>query len=287
MQYGLRLLLLLLFSELVSGNLMAQTISSADETSPDTKVEVESSRTIPLKDGSGRNLIIERIKPPAPRQSLPPQPAIKPAPIDPAVRAARQAAWALEAKKEHRYLSLNAVYYPSGQTFLTWFMQGSDGTWQTYEAWTLTDFRSAWLVREFEVGNTVYNLFPCVHPAAKGDLRRLFPGPLYFPEGSPGFRLVKGDPSDAKCIEGITALHEIYRKEGPALTAQWLAQKAVQDAEAARLKANPPPIKDIVVRFYPGGKFKPTPPVRSASPPDRSIRQGTGPSSVSKQPTSN
>jgi hypothetical protein len=257
MKPGRRLPLLLLFSQLATGTVPAQTLPAPDKTADAPKVEVESSRTIPLKDGSGRNLIIERIKPPARPTVQPAAPVrVKPAPIDPVVRAARQAAWAMEAKKEHRYLSLNGVYYPNGQTFLTWFMQGADGTWQTYEAWTLTDFRSAWLVQEFEVGHTVYHLFPCFHPAAKGDLRRLFPGPLHFPEGSPGFRLVKGDPAQLKCIEPIAALHEIYRHEGPQLTTQWLAQKAAQDKAAAHLKANPPPIKDLVVRYWLGENVK-------------------------------
>ena len=116
----------------------------------------------------------------------------------------------------------------------------------------MTDFRSAWLVQEFEVNNTIYNVFPAVFPASRWDQRRPSPVPLYFPEGSPGFRLVKGDPTHTKSIEAITALHEIYRKEGPQLTAQWLAAKATEEAETAWLKANPPPVKDLTVRFWIG-----------------------------------
>ena len=153
-------------------------------------------------------------------------------------------------------MSLTGIYYPNGQTFLQWFTPGPDGVWQTYEAWTLTDFRSAWLVQEFEVGNTIYHIFPSVHPASKYDQRRAFPGPLYFTDGSPGFRLIKGNPQDQHALNPIRALHEIYRREGHSLTQQWLTLKAQQEADAAWRKANPPPIKDIVIRFAPHGKFQ-------------------------------
>lgn len=245
--------LLPVFLLLSSFSVRAQDLSKSQAEQPVKSVvealyEVKSSHTSPLGDGSGRKVTMQRVKP----LVLPPPPEPAPVvPVDPAVWAARREAWALEAKKERRILSLTGIYYPNGQTFLQWFTPGPDGVWQTYEAWTLTDFRSAWLVREFEVGNTIYDIFPSVHPASKWDLQRDFPGPLYFPKGSPGFRLIKGDPTHTKSIEAIAALHEIYRKEGAQLTTQWLERLAVNEAEAARLKANPPPIEDIVIRVYP------------------------------------
>jgi hypothetical protein len=178
--------------------------------------------------------------------------AVTPVRVDPAVHLAMRAAAALEARKERRVVSLTGIYYPNGQTFLQWSTPGPDGVWQTYEAWTLTDFRSAWLVQEFEVRNTIYYIFPTVLPATKWDQRRAFPGPLYFPEGSLGFRLIKGNPNHAKSIEPIAALHEIYRNEGVKLTEQWLSAKAAEAAAAEWLRANPPPAKDITVRYWPG-----------------------------------
>jgi hypothetical protein len=244
----------LLLLPLLSGELYAQ-VEPTVPAKPDIQFEVKSHRVVPLQDGTGRKLILEEVKPPV----FPPPPAVvPPAPVDPAVRAALRAAWALEAKKERRMLSLTGIYYPNGQTFLQWFTPGPDGQWQIYEAWTLTDFRSAWLVQEFEVGDAIYDIFPSVFPASKWDTGRVFPGPLYFPEGSPGFRLVKGDPTHVKSIAPIAALHEIYRQEGQQLTAQWLAIKSTQEMEDARLKENPPPGKDIVVRFWPRGKYRPS-----------------------------
>jgi hypothetical protein len=248
-------LTLLSFLFLASETLPAQSAHSVQE-----KSNSDFHRIIPLQDGTGRNLILERVEP----QPLPiPQVTIPPTFVDPVVRAARRAAWAVEAKKERRMLSLTGIYYPNGLTLLQWFTRGPDGVWESYEAWSLTDFQSAWLMQRLEVNATIYDIFVTVSPAPRWDQRRQFPGPLYFPEGSPAFRLIKGDPTNAKAIEAITALHEIYRLEGAALTAQWLSLKATQAAEAAYLKANPPPVVDITVHFWPGKNVdlqSPTPP---------------------------
>ncbi len=241
--------LALIFYCLTLGILPAQSPAELRSITPAVDFKVESRRTVPLQDGSGRKLIMERVQ----RPVFPTPPAVAPpATVDPVLRAARREARALEAKKERRLLSLNGIYYPNGQTFLSWFTPGPDGVWQTYEAWTLTDLRSAWLVQEFEVGDTIYHIFASVHPASKWDHSRALPGPLYFPEGAPGFRLIKGNPSFNKAIEPLTALHEIYRQEGSRLTSQWLTLKAAHETEVARLKANPPPVKDILVRYWPG-----------------------------------
>jgi hypothetical protein len=58
---------------------------------PAIRYEVKNRQAIALPGEGGRKLILERVKPPV----LPPDPpAAKPIPVDPAVRAARRAAWA-------------------------------------------------------------------------------------------------------------------------------------------------------------------------------------------------
>lgn len=218
------------------------------EVAVEARYEVKSSHTSLLGDGSGRKVIMQRVKP----LVLPPPP--EPAPVvevDSSVRAARRAIWAKEAKKERRWLQLTGIYYPNGQTFLQWSNPGPDGVWQTYEAWTMTDFRSVGLVGEFEVDNTIYELLACVTAAPKGHAGRNLPESLVFPKGSPGFRIIKGNPKHIKSIEPIAALHEIYRQEGDELASKWLAQTVAAEAEAAHLKANPPPVEDIVVQVFP------------------------------------
>jgi hypothetical protein len=250
MKSGLNTPLLFLLLSVGTSSLRAQGSLAADKSNSDIQYEVESRRTVSLQDGSGRNLIIERVKPPV-LPAEPPTQAAVPTPIDPVARAARRAAWALEAKKERRMLSLTGIYYPNGQTFLSWFMRGQDGQWRTYQAWSTVDFRSVWFVQKLEVGNTVYELFPSVHPASKMNAGKNFPGPLQFAVGEPAFRVVGDTPADAKALEPIIELHRIYRESGQQLTAQWLSQKTLQEAEAARLKANPPPVEDVVIQIWP------------------------------------
>ena len=43
---------------------------------------------------------------------------------------------------------------------------------------------------------------------------------------------------------------KIFQDEGPSLTTRWLSLKAAEEVEAARLKANPPPVEDIVIKVY-------------------------------------
>ncbi len=222
----------------------AAAADNTQEAEGEELYQLKSSHTVPLPDGKGRRVILQRVKP----LVLPPEPVVAaPVPVDPVVLAARRAARVLERKKDRRVLSLTGIYYPNGQTLLHWFMQGPDGQWTTYEAWTLLDVRAAWLVRDIEVGNTVYYMFPSVHPASKWDRRSDLPGPLWFPEGAPQFRLTKGDPMHLNSIAPVAELLAILQEEGPALTTEWLARKAAHEAEEARLKANPPPVEDVVI----------------------------------------
>ena len=224
----------------------AQETPEAAAFAGEIKFEVESRQAVELPGQGGRRLIIEQVKPPAFPARLP---AAKPAPIDPEVRAARRAAWALEARKEHRILSLLAIRYENGLTFLQWHTVGEDGHLEAYQGWSQTDFRSLCLVHSFEAQNRIYELFSTVSPASPRTNRPL-PGPLYFPQDSPGFIITKGDPTHLSAIEPMAALHEMYRNEGAALAFHWETLKSEQAAEAARLKANPPPVEDAVVRIW-------------------------------------
>ncbi|MDB6072323.1 MAG: putative exosortase interaction protein [Verrucomicrobiales bacterium] len=81
-------------------------------------------RRVPLKNGFGRHLVLERIEPPA----ISPFHSARPSnPIHPQVSAARRAVLSSAAKKERRILSLTGIYYPGGQTLLKWNMPSLDG----------------------------------------------------------------------------------------------------------------------------------------------------------------
>jgi hypothetical protein len=124
MKIKFQLICLTLFSGASCGPLMAQDSRPAVERAPEPIPAITSRRVLPLHDGTGRNLILERVDPPV----LPVlKPAAAPLPVDPAVWAARRATRATEAKKERRILSLTGIYYPNGQTLLQWFTPGPDG----------------------------------------------------------------------------------------------------------------------------------------------------------------
>lgn len=224
------------------------TITDISANRPVATYELKSSSGRRMEDGSGRKVIMQRVKPLT--LPLPPKLAA-PAPVDPVVRAARRTAWAKEANKDRRILSVTGIYYPDGKTFLQWSMPDHDGKWCTYEAWTLMDLRAAFLVQEFEVNNVIYNVFASVHPASKSDNRPGHPGPLWFADTSVGFRLTKGDPTQTRAIEPIAALHQIFKEEGPSLTKQWIALKAAENAKTALASSKPEPIEDIVIKVYP------------------------------------
>src|SRR6478735_1987854 len=108
MQFVRSLLILLAFS----GRIYAQADSQPQ---PTVQFEPVSRRIVPLQDGSGRNLIIEQVKPPV----FPPPPVVPtPASLNLAAWEARRAARESEAKKERRMISLTGIAYPNGQTFL-------------------------------------------------------------------------------------------------------------------------------------------------------------------------
>jgi hypothetical protein len=231
---------------LFSVTLMGQ--DQAQVGSPKINFQVEKSRIIPVP-GEGRNLIIQQVKPPllpTPAEALP-----RPV-VDPVLAEQRRAYWRSIAPLETKLLSLNAIIYDNGLSFLSWGQMNPKGEWEQFEAWSGTDFSSLWVAPDFDIGRTRYYMFASVmKAAAKFSGRRPLPGPLVFDKKSPGYILVKGDPKNAKALAPITALHERYKTEGAQYALDWAALQERSAAEAAWLKANPPPPHDTVIRMWP------------------------------------
>ena len=208
-----------------------------------------SERQVSLPDQE-RKLVIQRVVPP-----VLPSPLVTKTkePIDPEVAEQRRAAWRILAPVETRLLSLTATVYENGWTFLSWWDYDEEGKFQTFEAWSQTDFTSLWMVGDFEVNDVDYIMFPMVLDASlkySGSRNHPLPGPLSF-EGTPGYRLMKGDASNTKALNPITALHEIYRNEGPLIATQWAEVVKQRQADEAWRKANPPVPKNTVIRMWP------------------------------------
>lgn len=228
---------------------VAQEQAAEKEPPPPIPFKVLSERQIALPEQQ-RKMVIQRVVAPV----LPAPPAAEPKePIDPEVLEQRRAAWRALAPVETRLLSLTAIVYENGWTFLSWWHHDDEGKFQTFEAWSQTDFRSLWMVPDFEVNDVRYIVFPMVLDASwkySGSRNHPLPGPLSF-EGTPGYRLVKGDASNTKALNPITALHEIYRNEGPLIATLWAEVEKWRAADEAWRKANPPVPKDTVIRMWP------------------------------------
>lgn len=235
---------------------MNQASAQSAEVSEKETIEfrVEHSRTVPLPE-EGRKIVIQRVSPPV----LPPPPAaVPPVIIDPVAARAR---WEERRKNPPlpiRLLSLNVVIYENGLSYLTWWMHDKKGEWRTYAAWSGTNFESLWLVDDFEVNDIHYVVFPVVMKASwrwSGGPRQ--PGPLYFPPDSSGFQLVKGDPTDLHALNPITALHLIYRDEGPDLAVSWALQQQRWAEEAEYLKNHPVIPQDTIIKMWPKKSRRP------------------------------
>jgi hypothetical protein len=206
---------------------------------------------IPLP-AEGRSKIIQRVRPPAPIAA----PVVMEQPVvDPVVAEQRRAYWRSIAPLETKLLSLNAIIYDNGLSFISWAQPNANGEWEPYEAWSSTDFSSLWMAPDFDIGRARYMLFASVMKAsAKIAARRPLPGPLLFNKSgknSPGYVLVKGDANNLKALAPITALHEIYKTQGQQFAVDWALLQARSEADAAWLKANPPPPRDTVIQFWP------------------------------------
>lgn len=234
--------------------------------------------------GEARRVIVETLKARTPAPHVVEAVA---APLTPAEQAQREiwrARWRASAPREQRLLSLSVRTYPNGLSLLEWFAPAPDGSLETYQAWSRTDFRSLWLVGDMEVNGTRYFVFPTIFAATRWDKQLPWTGPLDFAGNSPGFTLIKGDPANLKGLEAITELHALYRLKGAGLNLQSDTLRTAQELEAARLKALPPePPQDIIIRHWP---VKTNVPPATALPavPGPELEQETG--SVSDPRTS-
>ena len=210
--------------------------------------KVQTEREIPIPEQQ-RKMVIQRVSPPV----LPAPPEAKPPiPLDPEVVARRREWWLANGPLETRILSVRALIYDNGISLLRWSYVSPEGEWKSYEAWSGTDFSSLWIVPDFELNRTRYFLFPSVMSASlRFSGARPPPGPLVFEKDSPGYILIKGDPTDARALEPINALHQIYKEQGLDYAVIWTEQKRIWDEDAEWRKANPPVPQDTVIQFWP------------------------------------
>ena len=187
---------------------------------------------------------------------LPTPPAPAPVNSDPAAIARFKAMVAARPKVENIFLS--ATVYDHQRTMLRWYPNGHPD--QEVIAWSALDFNAMSGFSKFTYNGNTYNLFMFVGNDSSEQHRRFAQRrgityvPPVFPElpptGTPAFVVTQGDSTDADAIAPITALHELYKVEGPHLMAAYQARKQARIEHEAWLRANPPQPQDVLIQVW-------------------------------------
>jgi hypothetical protein len=133
---------------------------------------------------------------------------------------------------------------------VTWWVADKE-TWKEFSAWVATDLASINACGDIDVGRRRYMLMPTVYPGnARVMGQAKAPSLVDFGNGIK-FQLIKGDANNITALEPLNALLDIYAQEGEQIVADDAARKARQKAQSEWEKANPEPVRDTEIRFWP------------------------------------
>jgi len=187
---------------------------------------------------------------------LTPPPAPAPGNPDPAAIARFKAIMAERPKVDNIFLS--ATVYDHQRTMLRWHPNGHPD--QEMIAWSALDFNTLSGFGQFTYNGKDYNLFMFIgNENSKKRLLHLQQQigalqptaiPDLPPTGTPAFVVTQGDPTDADAIAPITAMHELYKVEGPQLVAAYQAREQARIEHEAWLRANPPQPQDVLIQVW-------------------------------------
>ncbi len=214
----------------------------------------------------GRSIIVEKVEPPP--EPVPPGPPV--GTLTPEQVAAAKARWSEAARRyreRNRMLMLSCTVYDHKATLVGWRHQGRE-----YRAWSNIDFNHIAGIGGFESGDGSirYNILMGLGNAPAGmrigRTGRTVQGPVIppLPADGPGFVVVEGDDSDTAALADMDAIHALYRAEGARLKAAYECRERYHRAQAAWLKANPPPPRDTILMH--SGIVRPESPVERSVP---------------------
>ncbi len=151
-----------------------------------------------------------------------------------------------EQEMDYGMLMLSATVVDHRATLLAWNHEGRD-----YRAWSNLDFNDLSGFFEFQKGRRrvwLHMSLGDVRASATADASLRIPFDLPF--GEPAFRLIQGDPLDTRACEGIAALHELYRTDGPRLRQARILREQRALEQAAWLRAHPPVAENVVLHYW-------------------------------------
>jgi len=153
----------------------------------------------------------------------------------------------IEAMDNALVFSLSATVVDHRATKLQWRHDG-----EIYEAWSNVDFNHLTGFTLFKLDGRYYDpYFGIGNVSSEIEGADIWPGKIpAFSTKEPTFILVEGDASDAAAIEGVEALHALYRVEHERLKTAYEKRKQARIERQRYLKANPPRPKDVRIQFW-------------------------------------
>lgn len=152
-----------------------------------------------------------------------------------------------------------ATVYPGPRTFLSWTHISAEGTTREISGWSNIDFNHLDSINDIlGTDGSQHTFMLGVGTESESDAGHL---PPPFESEAPTFIPDQADiPAEALVV--VDSLHKIYANESEMLAAAHAGREAArlaEEAEEAELLANPPPPKDLIIRYRIAETPLPTP----------------------------
>jgi hypothetical protein len=154
--------------------------------------------------------------------------------------------------------TINATVYPGPRTFLSWTHISADGTSREFSGWSNIDFNHLDSIYDIiGTDGNQHTFIMGVGTESESDEENQPPpfateAPTFVPDGE--------IPAEALVV--VDSLHKIYATEGEMLAEAYAEREAARLAEKAEAEeelANPPPPKDLIIRYRIAETPLPTP----------------------------
>lgn len=153
----------------------------------------------------------------------------------------------IEMRKQTVNFSVSVTVIDHQVSFLRWKHED-----QQYEAWSNIDFNHLLGFGEFRVGEKIYSPWFGVENVnySANEIRDWLGSPPIFANAAYSYVVTKGNANNLEAVEGIEALHKLYRHKSLELKSAYEARERVRKERAAYLEANPPKPQNVEVQFW-------------------------------------
>jgi len=149
----------------------------------------------------------------------------------------------IEAMNNALVFSVSATVVDHRATRLHWRHNG-----KIYEAWSNVDFNHLTGFARFKVDGRYYDPYFGIGNTSS-EMEDVEKAPD-FPTRQPTFILTRGDAGDTDALEGVEALHTLYRAERGRLKTAYEKREMTSLERQRYLEANPPKPRDVTIQFW-------------------------------------